>query len=212
MIRLVIATSLFAAFTAWSGRTALAARPRVVPDPPASATPSAAPTTLPSPGPFPSPQATPTVTPPATPAPEQTVTPPAPQPTPQPPPPSPSPTPLPGATPTPVPSPAYHFTYTPPAQAGAGPRILSIEMTDRVMHANSDVALRVLTSPDVTAVSVATLGHELAIPQTAAGVFAAQSHMPNVPFFMFRTYDVVFHAATADGRVTTITLQVKLTR
>jgi hypothetical protein len=212
VIRLVIATSLFAALTAWSGRSALAARPRVVPDPPASATPSAAPTALPSPGPFPSPEPTPAATPPASPPPAQTGTPPAPQPTPQPPPPSPSPTPLPVATPSPAPSPAYHFTYTPPAQAGTGPRILSIEMSDRVMHANSDVALRVLTSPDVTAVSVATLGHELAIPQTAAGVFAAQSHMPNVPFFMFRTYDVVFHAATADGRATTITLQVKLTR
>jgi hypothetical protein len=214
VIRLVIATSLFAALTAWSGRSALAARPRVVPDPPASATPSAAPTALPSPGPFPSPEPTPAATPPASPAPAQTGTPPAPQPTPQPPPPSPSPspTPLPVATPSPAPSPAYHFTYTPPAQAGTGPRSLSIEMSDRVMHANSDVALRVLTSPDVTAVSVATLGHELAIPQTAAGVFAAQSHMPNVPFFMFRTYDVVFHAATADGRATTITLQVKLTR
>jgi hypothetical protein len=142
----------------------------------------------------------------------QTATPPAPQPTPQPPPSTPGPTPLPAQTPTPAPSPAYHYTYNPPQQAGADPRILSIEMSDRVMHANSDIALRVLTSPDVTAVSVATLGRELAIPQTGAGAFAAQSHMPSVPFFMLRTYDVVFRATTADGRVATITLQVKLTR
>ena len=214
MIRLVIATSLFAAATAWSGRTALAARPRALPDPPASATPSAAPTTVPSPAPFPSPEptATPTATPTASPVPAQTATPPAPQPTPQPPPPTPSPASSPVATPLPSASPVYRYTYTPPAQAGTGPRILSIEMSDRVMHANSDVALRVRTSPDVTAVSVATLGRELPIPQTGAGVFAAQSHLPNVPFFMLRTYDVVFRATTADGQVTTITLQVKLTR
>jgi hypothetical protein len=184
VIRLVIATSLFAAATAWSGRTALAARPRALPDPPASATPSASPTTVPSPAPFPSPEPTPTATPTASPVPAQTATPPAPQPTPQPPPPTPSLPPSPVATASPSPSPVYRYTYTPPAQAGTGPRILS----------------------------VATLGRELPIPQTGAGVFAAQSHLPNVPFFMLRTYDVVFRATTADGQVTTITLQVKLTR
>ncbi len=82
------------------------------------------------------------------------------------------------------------------------------------MHANSDVALRILTTPDVTAVTVGLMaGRDLAIPQLSSGVFAAQSHLPSVPFFMFRhVRRCVFHATTADGQVATVTLQVKLVR
>jgi hypothetical protein len=214
VIRLVLATSLVAAAKAWS--PAVAARLRGAPRAAPSATPSAPATALPSSAPLPSPAPLPSAvpSPAATSQPGQLATPPPPQPTPQPPPPTPSPAPTPAPTPvaTPSPAPAYRYTYTPAQHNAPGPRILAIEMSDQVMHANSDVALRILTTPDVTAVTVSALGRDLAIPQLSSGVFAAQSHIPSVPFFMFRSYDVVFHAATADGQVATVTLQVKLAR
>ncbi len=85
-------------------------------------------------------------------------------------------------------------------------------MTDQILHPNSDVALRVVTSPEVQTVIASALGRDIAIPQLSPGVFAAQSHIPDVPFFLLRTYDVEFRAATVDGRMASITLPFRLGR
>ncbi len=101
--------------------------------------------------------------------------------------------------------------YTPPQTTG-GPRILAIEMSDQTLHPNTDIALRVLTSPEVTTVVASALGREIAIPQLSPGVFAAQSHIPAVPFFLLRTYAVEFRAVDQSGQIASITLQIRLVR
>jgi hypothetical protein len=122
---------------------------------------------------------------------------------------------LPPPTPAPTPSPVYRYVYTPPASAAGVPglpRILEIDMSDRAIHTNSDVSLRVVTTPEVQSVVASAMGRDIAIPQQSPGVFAAQSHIPDVPFFLLRTYAVEFRAAASDGQVATITLPIRLTR
>ena len=119
-------------------------------------------------------------------------------------------------TPAPTPTPVYRYVYAPtpaPAPSNAGlPRIFEIDVTDQILHPNSDIALRVVTSPEVQTVIASALGRDIAIPQLAPGVFAAQSHIPDVPFFLLRTYDVEFRAATGDGRIASVTLPFRLGR
>jgi hypothetical protein len=119
-------------------------------------------------------------------------------------------------TPAPTPTPVYRYVYAPtpaPAPSNAGlPRIFEIDVTDQILHPNSDIALRVVTSPEVQTVIASALGRDIAIPQLAPGVFAAQSHIPDVPFFLLRTYDVEFRAATVDGRIASVTLPFRLGR
>jgi hypothetical protein len=125
--------------------------------------------------------------------------------------------PSPPPTPSPAPSPAYRFVYTPPPalqNAPPGmPQILEIDMTDQIVHQNSDVSLRVLTSPAVASVVAAAMGREAAIPQVGSGVFAAQSHIPGVPFFLLnRVYNIEIRAATPDGHMVSVTLPIRLVR
>jgi hypothetical protein len=155
------------------------------PAPPTSATPTSVPPTA-----IPTPIGTPTIPPTA-------------QPTP-----SPAP---------PTPSPAYRFVYTPPPEAASAapsaPRILEIDMTDQVVHQNSDVALRVVTNLVVATVIASAMGRDAPIPQVGSGVFAAQSHIPGVPFFLLnRTYSIQIRAATPDGQIASVTLPIRLVR
>jgi hypothetical protein len=127
------------------------------------------------------------------------------------------PTAPPTSAPSPTPSPAYRFVYTaPPAQPNAppgAPRILEIDMTDQIVHQNSDVSLRVLTTAAVASVVASAMGREAAIPQVGSGVFAAQSHIPGIPFFLLnRVYNIEFRAATPDGHVVSVTLPIRLVR
>jgi hypothetical protein len=124
-----------------------------------------------------------------------------------------TPTPAP-PTPTPAPTPVYRYVFTPKygAPIAGLPRILEIDMTDRAIHTNSDIALRVVTTPEVQSVVASAMGRDIAIPQQGPGVFAAQSHIPDVPFFLLRTYNVEFRAAAPDGQIATITLPLRLTR
>lgn len=128
-----------------------------------------------------------------------------------------APTAAPTSAPLPTPSPAYHFVYTPPpadpnAPPGT-PRILEVDMTDQIVHQNTDVSLRVLTTPAVSSVVASAMGREAAIPQIGSGVFAAQSHIPGVPFFLLnRVYNIEIRAATLDGHIASVTLPIRLVR
>jgi hypothetical protein len=131
---------------------------------------------------------------------------PAPQKTPPPPPP---------AQTAPASGAPYGFVYTPPPDAQDAdsntPRILEIDLNDHVLDAPGPIRVRVLTNPAVNSVIVGTMGRQLAVPQTASGVFSADDQMPNIPFFLRnRTYDIQFIASTPYGRTTTVTIPVTL--
>lgn len=126
-----------------------------------------------------------------------------------------TPTPPPPAVAPPASVGPYGFVYTPPPEAQNAdtnaPRILEIDLNDRVLSAPGPVRVRVVTNPAVNSVIVGTMGRQLAVPQTAPGVFSAEDQMPNIPFFLRnRTYDIQFIASTPYGRTTTVTIPVTL--
>ncbi len=170
--------------------------PTAVPAPAASAVP--APPQTPSPLPV-APSAPPTAAPvPPTPAPAP--------PTPAPVPPTPSP-----VAPTPTPNP-YRYSYTPPPlvnpPADAG-QILEVDLSDQTIVVPGHLAVRVLTTANVSAVSIRALGREVALPKVAPGVFGADEDIPDIPFFFKgRSYNVDFIAATDTGRRTSVTIPV----
>jgi hypothetical protein len=192
----VIRLAMLALAPAVAGWAVAGPTPAPVPQPspvpavtPASTTtPVSAPTVSPSAGPTPSAAPTPAAT-----------------------------TPAPTLTPAPTATPAYRFIYTPrpgvtnpPPDA---PRIVEIDFTDQTIHQNSDVALRILTSPAVASVVLTALDHDAPVPQVAPGVWGELIHVPSVPFFLLnRTYSVAVRAASADGRFDSVTLPVRLVR
>src|SRR6185312_6512910 len=130
---------------------------------------------------------------------------------------TPTPTPSPSPTPTVLPTPnPYTYVVPAPASAGApgdGTQIIDGSLSDRTVHAGGQVLVRVRTSPNVVGVEARAMGRFLPIPQSAPGVFVFSGSVPGgVPFFLFGRKDVVFAAATADGRQTTLTVPVTLAR
>jgi len=130
--------------------------------------------------------------------------------------PTPVPTPVPSPSASPPPGPAYHFIYTPPPQAVRPPpdtpKILEIDFTDQTIHTNSDVALRILTTPSVTSVVLSAMGHDAAVPQIGPGIWSERMHVPSVPFFFLHTYNVQVRAVAPDGRQDSVSLPVRLVR
>jgi len=151
-------------------------------------------------------------TPPATPAPA---------PSPQPPPTPPAPL-LPPPTTTPVPPPVattspfeYIITPTPvPVTSPDGPHIIEVQLNDRRIRAGGPLVVRVITSANVVGVEARALGRFIPIPQSSPGLFALAYTMPGgIPFWLLnRSYDIVIAAATADGRQTSVSFPMLLTR
>ncbi len=129
--------------------------------------------------------------------------------------PTPSETPAPpAASPaTPAPNPFTYVVVPSPGPSGQ-PRFLEIAVNDRVLHPGGMAILRVTTSPDVTSVVANALGSDLTLPQAGTGVFGGMEQLPGwIPFwYLGRNYTVTFTARTADGRVATTTLPVRLQR
>jgi len=153
----------------------------------------------PTPFPAPAPQPTPTTLPSAPPAP-----PPAPLPLP-------APTPAPTPTPTPLP---FRFVLDPPAPAPGAPAIVEIAMNDQTLHAGGPYIVRVTTSLDVTTVNVTTMGQTFGIPPAGPGRFFTDGRVPSeIPFFLLnRWYTLTVTAQAADGRATSIPVQIRLER
>jgi hypothetical protein len=123
--------------------------------------------------------------------------------------PSPAPTVYPTANPY-----AYVVAAVPSAApAGDGPQIIDVSMTDSVVHSGAAVSVRVRTSPNVVGVEARAMGRFLSIPQSAPGTFVLNGSVPGgIPFFLYGRKDIVFAAATADGRQATLTVPVTLSR
>ena len=131
-----------------------------------------------------------------------------------------TPAPAPTATTTPVPpAPAaapdpFSYKVVPSPGPSGQPQFLEIAASDKVLHPGRLAILRVTVSPDVVSVVANALGSDLTLPQAAPGVFGGQEQLPGwIPFwYLNRNYTVTFTARTADGRVATTSLPVRLER
>jgi hypothetical protein len=124
------------------------------------------------------------------------------------------PTPLPTPVPTPYPF-SYIINPTPvPASTPDGPHILQVELNDRRIRAGGPLLVRVITSANVVGVEARALGRFIPIPQSSPGLFALAYMMPGgIPFWWLnRSYNIVIAAATADGRQTSVSFPMLLTR
>jgi len=90
----------------------------------------------------------------------------------------------------------------------------ALELNDRRIHAGGPLIVRVFTSPNVVGVEARTLGRFIPIPQSSPGLFALAYTMPGgIPFWLLnRNYEIVIAAATADGRQTSVSFPMLLTR
>jgi len=126
------------------------------------------------------------------------------------------PTPAPTPAPTPTPNPfGYIITPTPvPVSSPDGPHILEVELNDRRIRAGGPLLVRVITSANVVGVEARALGRFIPIPQSSPGLFNLEYVMPgSIPFWWLnRSYDIVIAAATADGRQTSVSFPMLLTR
>jgi hypothetical protein len=131
--------------------------------------------------------------------------------------PTPGPGVTPGSTATPGPLTAataspYHYVITPPAPAPGMPAIVEIDMLEQIIHSGAPYSVRVKTSPDVTAISVSTMGQTYGMQAAGPGLFATDGQVPGgIPFFLLnRSYTLTVTARTADGRTTSIAVDLRL--
>lgn len=136
----------------------------------------------PPPSPAPTPAPVPTASQPATPLPSPTGSP-LPSASPSP---SVSPSSTPAASPAPLPTPLA----LPP---DAPPQILAIQTSENVLHAGDKFSGTVITSTNVAAVEIRLAGHARRLARGDAGIWQIAYVVPQVPFWMRRTYtaDVV---------------------
>jgi hypothetical protein len=119
------------------------------------------------------------------------------------PPPSPAPTasPAPSAAPTLLP---LTYVITPPAPAAGGPAITQIAMSDHVVHSGAPYLLIVMTTPDVTGVTVEAYGARFSLFPAGPGRFGVTGQVPSIPFLIAnRTVEVRFVATAPGGTYTT---------
>jgi hypothetical protein len=119
-------------------------------------------------------------------------------------------------TPTPTLNPFGYIITPPPVPVSSpdGPHILEVALNDRRIRAGGPLLVRVITSANVVGVEARALGRFIPIPQSSPGLFNLEYMMPGgIPFWWLnRSYDIVIAAATADGRQTSVSFPMLLTR
>jgi hypothetical protein len=123
-----------------------------------------------------------------------------------------SPSASPSAPPTAVPTGPYHYIVAPPPAAPGQPAILEIALNDQTLHVGAPYSVRVRTTPDVTTLSVSTMGNTFGMQGAGPGLFASDGQVPSfVPFFFInRNYTLVVTAQTADKRTTSFSVTLRL--
>jgi hypothetical protein len=108
----------------------------------------------------------------------------------------------------------YHYVVTPPAPAPGQPAIIEIDLLDQVLHVGGPYSVRVKTTPDVTNLTVATMGQTFGMQSAGPGLFASDGQVPSaIPFFFVnRNYTLIVHAQTDDKRSTSFSITLRLER
>jgi len=84
------------------------------------------------------------------------------------------------------------------------PTILRIELSDDAPHSDELLVGRVFTTTNVDSVIVRFARLQLRFARNGPGEFRLGYVVPDVPFFLKRTYTVSVLAVTADGRTTSV--------
>lgn len=98
-----------------------------------------------------------------------------------------------------------------PLSPNAPPQILDLRLEKTVVQSGETVSGTVRTSLNVASVEARIGGYGISVPKVAAGRFALNYTVPNLPFFLKRTYDMVVIARNTAGdktqRVVPITIR-----
>lgn len=115
------------------------------------------------------------------------------------------------ATPEPMQTLAPGATL-PPVQAtraaNAPPQILGMSLSASVVHPGQVVSGSVETSTNVASVEARIAGYSASLSKVGAGRFALTYRVPNVPFFLRRTYTIQVIARNARGDAVSSSLPV----
>ena len=90
-------------------------------------------------------------------------------------------------------------------------RILALHLSEKIVRAGDTVRGTVETTPNVEIVEARIATFAVHVPRTGRGRFAIDCVVPNVPFFLRRSYPITIiardrHGASAQ-RTTTITVR-----
>ena len=100
-------------------------------------------------------------------------------------------------------------TSLPLANSKTGaPKIISVSLNSPVVTGGQIVTGAVQTSPDVTAVQASIAGYSSGLQKVSSGYFALSYRVPNLPFFLHRTYTIVVTARNGQGESASSSLPI----
>ena len=109
------------------------------------------------------------------------------------------------ATPAPTPTPTPAAAVAAP---DARPQIVNVALSKTTVHGGDTVAGEVVTSTNVASVEVRIAGFSMSVPRMSPGHFALSYTVPNVPFFLHKTYDMDVIARNSRGDAATTSLPI----
>lgn len=96
------------------------------------------------------------------------------------------------------------------AAPSRGPTILSMSLSSSVVSGGQVVTGTVQTSSDVTDVQASIAGHSSSLSKVSTGYFALSYRVPQLPFFLRRTYTVQVVARNAAGATASSSLPITI--
>jgi hypothetical protein len=88
------------------------------------------------------------------------------------------------------------------------PKIVSVALNSSVVTGGQIVTGTVQTSANVTSVQASIGGYSSGLQKVSSGYFALSYRVPNLPFFLHRTYTIVVTAQNARGESVSSSLPV----
>lgn len=122
-----------------------------------------------------------------------------------------APTAVPTASPTVAPTATPSSTPQPPVLApNAAPEIVGLHINKTTLKAGETVSGTIETSSNVASVEARIATYSIDVPKISAGHFALSYTVPNVPFFLRKSYDMIVIARNAEGAETTRTVAITI--
>lgn len=94
--------------------------------------------------------------------------------------------------------------------ANAAPEIMSLSLDRTVVHAGDTVSGTVVTSSNVASVEARIATYSIDVPKVGEGRFALSYTVPNLPFFLRKTYDMEVIARNTAGVETTRSVPITI--
>ena len=87
---------------------------------------------------------------------------------------------------------------------------MDLQLDKTVVQAGETVSGTVETSSNVASVEARIATYSISVPKVAPGRFALSYEVPNIPFFLKRTYDMVVIARNTAGVKATRTVPITI--